>query len=337
MCSCCFRSNSKAAYLAVRREKELGINNYEGSYKLTMSPSGESIEPRSPLEKPPLQLEMLKLKEKSTENLVLDNRLPLEPPDLIPKMSGLNRKTSSVQDVSESPPEYDYTRNSYERYRLLPTAFNPRLGSARLGFTDITSISEDKVETDITRNSISSISAKSESELLERLTEQPEVRRVHISTEEETEEKLPLKEPVVLPATQPATKYPEQRKIERSPSPDERGDFSPPDVTRTRRLVERSTSFGRSDSMVLVDVEVEADVDGEEDVGIALNDAASQTDLADDREEPEDPVDPHDPRHVEDLEVERLSRDLASQLSPSDKLLSLLGKYKYNKYLLRCR
>lgn len=240
-----------------------------------MSPSGETIEPK---------IEKMK-NGKSLDSLVLDNRLPLEPPDVIPKM---NR-------VPEPSLDQDCTRNNYEKYRLLPTSFNPRIGSNRLGYTDISEEEDSKPE----------------------LNDQPEIRKIVV-------EKPPVDVKIVEPP-----------KIEekRSPVLDERRELSPPDVTRTRRLVERSTSFGRGDTMTLVDLEVEADVDGETDAGISLNDAASQTELADEQEDVEDVPDVH---QADDLEVERLSRDLASQLSPSDKLLSLLGILFLFNWLVQC-
>lgn len=234
-----------------------------------MSPSGETIEPK---------IEKMK-NGKSLDSLVLDNRLPLEPPDVIPKM---NR-------VPEPAHDHDCSRNNYEKYRLLPTSFNPRIGSNRLGYTDI-SEEED--------------SGKPE------LNDQLEIRKIVVE-----------KPPVDVKMAEPL-----KMEEKRSPVLDERRELSPPDVTRTRRLVERSTSFGRGDTMTLVDLEVEADVDGETDAGISLNDAASQTEVAEEEEEEEEEMDDvPDVHQADDLEVERLSRDLASQLSPSDKLLSLLG------------
>jgi hypothetical protein len=42
MCFSC-RTASKASYLAYRRDRDRGLPNFEGSYKRTMSPSGQDI------------------------------------------------------------------------------------------------------------------------------------------------------------------------------------------------------------------------------------------------------------------------------------------------------
>lgn len=64
-------------------------------------------------------------------------------------------------------------------------------------------------------------------------------------------------------------------------------------------------------------------------VNATTSDAASQTELLDDLEErlKEKEILP-EPRKklLEEIECEELSRDLASQLSPNDKLVPILGK-----------
>lgn len=68
----------------------MGLTNYEGSYKLTMSPSGESIENRNTTEK-----------EKLPENV-----MPLEPPDLIPKITDIKGKGFCARDAKEETEKY---------------------------------------------------------------------------------------------------------------------------------------------------------------------------------------------------------------------------------------
>jgi len=239
-----------------------------------MSPSGESIQPA-----PNADLPLGK------EQLVLDSRLPLEPPDLIPKLA----------NTTNEPQSHEYSRN-YQKYRLLPTSFNPRIGSGHLGLAEITNVAEDPPDKFSTP-----LPTKQE---LNCLYESNDIKKCDAFSETQ----------LIINQAQPVKCLESQ--ISNSPVVETKPP-SPPDVTRTRRLVERSTSFGRDDVMKLVEVEVVAEVDGEVDDEVGLSDAASQTEI--ETQLPQE-------RHTqEEEEVERLSRDLASQLSPSDKLISLLG------------
>ncbi|KAK6629129.1 hypothetical protein RUM43_002946 [Polyplax serrata] len=357
-----FRSNSKAAFLALRREKEMGMTNCEGSYKLTVSQSGERID-TSNGEKFPL--EMMKLKEKSTENLVLDNRLTLEPPDLIPKISNLNRKSSSAQDIRDNRLKYEYNHfNNNDKYRLKPVSGNN--GNGRLGmFSDNILQSKCKVTFSVgneekpksnyeieripvaTVECVRAVITKLEAEAPERLEQRKE--NVYQSNEEEFVEKksttatMTAAAAAVLPKMEENDKYGVSISLSRTET-ENAGKEKTPTLLRVRsniekrlsrsdsmksndgkvdrskslKLVERSTSFDRSDTMKVVGFVRRPE---ERNLNLSVSDASSQTDLLE-----EDPArDETDRKKLEEeLECERLSRDLASQLPPSDKLHSLL-------------
>ncbi|KAK6627210.1 hypothetical protein RUM44_009687 [Polyplax serrata] len=356
------RSNSKAAFLALRREKEMGMTNCEGSYKLTVSQSGERID-TSNGEKFPL--EMMKLKEKSTENLVLDNRLTLEPPDLIPKISNLNRKSSSAQDIRDNRLKYEYNHfNNNDKYRLKPVSGNN--GNGRLGmFSDNILQSKCKVTFSVgneekpksnyeieripvaTVECVRAVITKLEAEAPERLEQRKE--NVYQSNEEEFVEKksttatMTAAAAAVLPKMEENDKYGVSISLSRTET-ENAGKEKTPTLLRVRsniekrlsrsdsmksndgkvdrskslKLVERSTSFDRSDTMKVVGFVRRPE---ERNLNLSVSDASSQTDLLE-----EDPArDETDRKKLEEeLECERLSRDLASQLPPSDKLHSLL-------------
>ena len=105
--------------------------------------------------------------------------------------------------------------------------------------------------------------------------------------------------------------------------------------SKSLKLVERSTSFGRSDTMRIIG-EVERSIMDGKNPNLSVSDASSQTDLLEGEErggekqqqQLQQPVRDEETikKMEEELECERLSRDLASQLSPSDKLQSLLGE-----------
>lgn len=65
-------------------------------------------------------------------------------------------------------------------------------------------------------------------------------------------------------------------------------------------------------------------------VNAATSDAASQTDILDDTEQDSKPIErplPESRKKLpEEIECEELSKDLASQLSPNDKLVPILGE-----------
>lgn len=335
--------------MALRREKDLGMPNCEGSYKLTVSQSGERIDTSNP-EKPPL--EMVKLREKSTENLVLDNRLTLEPPDLIPKISNLNRKSSSVQDVRDNRKKYEYNRFSTEKYRLIPA--NGNSPNNRVGmFSENIIQSEYKVTFGIgndgkgkdnyeseripvtTVECVRAVITKLETEAPERLDS---LKENHYQSKEEdvVESKVVEKEGnekygVSFSLSRTETERGDKEKapcllrvrsnlekrITRSDSI--RSNDGKVERSKSLKLVERSTSFGRSDTMKVIGVVERSEG---RSLNLSVSDASSQTDLLE-----EEPIrDEATQRKLEEeLECERLSRDLASHLSPSDKLQSLLG------------
>ena len=73
-------------------------------------------------------------------------------------------------------------------------------------------------------------------------------------------------------------------------------------------------------------------------VNAATSDAASQTDMLD-QTEPEAPaktqeIPPARKKLPEEIECEELGKDLASQLSPNDKLVPLLGEPMSRRYLV---
>lgn len=338
----------------------MGLTNCEGSYKLTVSSSGEKIE-TSHGEKFPL--EMIKMKEKSTENLVLDNRLSLEPPDLIPKISNLNRKSSSAQDVRDNRKKYDYNRFSNEKYRLIPAAGNN--GNGRMGmFSENIIQNECKVTFGVngeektkdnyeseripvtTVECVRAVITKLETEPPERLEQRKE--NIYQSTEEEIVESKTTAEndgsdkygvSITLSRTEPESGNNDkatsllrvrsnvEKKLNRSDSIKNNGIEGKVERSKSLKLVERSTSFGRSDTMKVIGVVERSE---EKRVSLSVSDASSQTDLL----EEEEPVRDEATRRKieEELECERLSRDLASQLPPSDKLQSLLGEVFVKTY-----
>lgn len=346
----------------------MGMTNCEGSYKLTVSQSGERID-TSNGEKFPL--EMMKLKEKSTENLVLDNRLTLEPPDLIPKISNLNRKSSSAQDIRDNRLKYEYNHfNNNDKYRLKPVSGNN--GNGRLGmFSDNILQSKCKVTFSVgneekpksnyeieripvaTVECVRAVITKLEAEAPERLEQRKE--NVYQSNEEEFVEKksttatMTAAAAAVLPKMEENDKYGVSISLSRTET-ENAGKEKTPTLLRVRsniekrlsrsdsmksndgkvdrskslKLVERSTSFDRSDTMKVVGFVRRPE---ERNLNLSVSDASSQTDLLE-----EDPArDETDRKKLEEeLECERLSRDLASQLPPSDKLHSLLGKLPFS-------
>lgn len=74
-------------------------------------------------------------------------------------------------------------------------------------------------------------------------------------------------------------------------------------------------------------------------VNAATSDAASQTDLMEQTAEQnivkqEEPLLPEPRKKLpEEIECEELSRDLASQLSPNDKLVPILGNHYFQRIL----
>lgn len=225
------RTNSKAAFLALRREKELGLTNYEGSYKLTMSPSGESIENRNTAEK-----------EKLTDTV-----MPLEPPDLIPKMADVKGKGFCARDAKEET----------EKYRMF----------------------EDCRE----------------------LKRPPE----HVRANAENEQIF-------------------RRIIEEVAVPTEKIDARPELIVVTEESVEGisfsvrgvETSPAEDVAMELVKSEPAPEPPEPPEPEVIPFDTLSMSDASSEAS--------HRENFKEELEYERLSRDLASQLSPSDKLQGLL-------------
>lgn len=75
-------------------------------------------------------------------------------------------------------------------------------------------------------------------------------------------------------------------------------------------------------------------------VNAATSDAASQTDILEDTEQDcvsktQRPLPESRKKLPEEIECEELSKDLASQLSPNDKLVPILGEYILYRYLQR--
>lgn len=75
-------------------------------------------------------------------------------------------------------------------------------------------------------------------------------------------------------------------------------------------------------------------------VNAATSDAASQTDTLSDTEQDyvskiQRPLPESRKKLPEEIECEELSKDLASQLSPNDKLVPILGEYILYRYLHR--
>lgn len=354
--------------------------NFEGSYKLTMTPSGESIETRNAENAP---LEIVKLRDKSTENLVLDNRLSLEPPDLIPKISSLNRKASSVQDVRDATKKYDYGRISNEKYRLLKSYHNNNVSGNNINNSN-SRVSCDNLRNQsfglqnesngesspCRRSSEETVRAVPSADCEERSVTEPPAEKIvpiayqskeETSDDEEEEEedereseeaegkkdenygvsfavreievneKMEKEKVVTLQRVRSA----QEKRVSRS---DSTKNSEKLERSKSLKSVERSASFGRADAVERPE---------KDSCNSSVSDASSQTESEEKpkkaeeaREEvpevaKEEVVDETVQKKLEEeLEYERLSRDLASQLSPSDKLQGLLGKCR-NLFLLR--
>lgn len=329
-----FRSQSKASYLAARREREHGLSTDIGSYKRTMSPSGDGAKELDVNPWPVTRPQPVLAKDNAIRNNINNN-------NLLRRASLAESKCSSKDPLLTMvlKPCDEEKKQQCNLPDVLPVNAKAKTSPTRSHFI----LNGDKSVTERERFSPPKITIQRSPSLNSPPRNSPVLDGRHRTDRDSPRNRIresppnskairsspiktfPINSPRISLQSSPLLPSPLQMSPKTSPYNSPRLTYSPP-TSPTKSPIINNEITAKSVSpepKVIEGLQLIQRTEITLRVNTCTIDAASQTE----KEELPCTQLPMRKKLQEEIECERLSQDLASHLSPSDRLKGILGKF----------